>query len=74
MILRNAFFSTTYLRNRGDVITLRLPLAIWAYIRLAGINYYILVEFSIFFNNTLMELRRFLTFSVRFRLGFNKRT
>ena len=73
MILRNAFFGTIYLYSRGDVITLRLLLTIWAYIRLVGINYYVLVKFSIFFNIALMELRYFLTFLVRFRLRFNKR-
>jgi len=73
IISRNTFFNITYLYSKGDITTLHPPLAIWAYIRLASINYYILIKFLILFNNTLIKLRYFLTFLIRFYLGFNKK-
>ena len=73
MISRNAFFSITYLYSKGDAITLRLLLAIWAYVRLVGINYCILIKFLIFFNISLIKLRCFLAFLVRFYLKFDKK-
>ena len=74
MISQNAFFGIMCLRSRGDVIALRLPLAIWAYMRLVSINYCILVEFLILFSITSIKSRRFPTFLIRFRLEFNGRT
>jgi len=66
--------TTTSVTSLYDATALYLPLVILAYVCPAGINYYILVEFLILFSVASIELRHFLTFLVRFRLGFNGRT